>query len=141
MIELTESQAAVYGVVFTMVGALIGALSSVYAARLSAEKQHLYEQSARFIKEFVSEIILLRKAADDAYKIIGSSNIDRHKKAKVLFEPWVKKKELKSFHKAWDEYEHGIKTIAPGSLDNRKNECNDALKQIEKLLSYARTKG
>lgn len=77
MIEITPSQAAIFSIAFTMAGALIGALASVYAARLAAEKQQLYVESARFIGAFVHEIIGLRKASSDAYEIVDDAPIEK----------------------------------------------------------------
>jgi len=141
MIELTQTQAVTIGILFTIVGALVGALASIYAARLTAEKQQLYIESAKFIEAFISQVIALRKANQDAYKITSDEVITTQHKAKVRFEPWVEKKQIKSFHESWHKYEQSIKTQAPGSIDRRKAECDVALKQIEDLLSYTKTKG
>ena len=120
MIEITESQAAIFGIAFTVIGALIGAIASLYAARLTAEKQQLYVESAKFIVAFIGEIIALRKAQEDAYNIISDSVIAEHNKAKVRFEPWVTKSKITSFNETWSKYESSIKTQSPGSIDNRK---------------------
>lgn len=141
MIELTESEAAVWALSFTLVGALIAAFAAVYSARLAAEKQQLYIESARFASEFVNEVIALRKGKDDAFQIINDQVLASQHKAKVRFEPWVKKSKIQSFHDAWRDYENSPKTQSPGSVNNRKPECAAALAQIERLLSFARTKG
>ena len=141
MIELGETQAALLGIVFTLVGALIGALAAVYAARLTAERQHLYVESAIFRMSFVPEIIALREAAFDAFTILDEATMKRHMTAKVRFEPWVAKRRSESFARDWDHYVQSIKTTAPGRMDTRRADCAAALAQIEKLMSYAKTKG
>lgn len=141
MIEFTTSEAAIWALAFTLIGALIGALASIYSARLSAEKQQLYVESGKFIAEFINQIVELRKADEDAFKIINDEVLARQHRAKVRFESWVENRKLKAFHDAWYEYQTSLKTQSPGSLDRRKSECEAVLAQIDKVLSYARTKG
>ncbi len=141
MIELSATEALFVGSGFTLAGALIGALATIFSARLSAERHRLYEESARYRAEFVEEIQRLRAANEDAFRIIDDGAMARHRRAKILFEPWVPQRQCQEFQQAWDSYERGIKTKAPGSLDNRKAECDMVLSQIESLLSYATHKG
>lgn len=141
MIELSATEAALMGSGFTVVGALIGALATVFSARLAAEKQHIYTESAKFRSEFLNEIDRLRMANEDAFNILTDEVILRHRRAKTMFEPWVSGRKLVAFNQAWNSYERGIKTKAPGSVDNRARECKAALAQIEELLSYAQHRG
>lgn len=84
---------------------------------------------------------MLRAASEDVFRIIDDGILARHQRAKILFEPWVSRKNFKSFQHAWATYESGVKTKAPGSIDNRKTECDLALSQIDTLLSFATHKG
>lgn len=128
-------------VLFTLIGGLIGALSAVFSARLTAEKQQLYVESAKFRADFVEEIIKLRSGQNDVFRILDDEIMAKHQKAKVLFEPWVSTCNCKAFNAAWSDYESIIKTKAPGNVGNRRSECDAALKKIEHLLSYAKTRG
>lgn len=141
MIELSAAEAFFISSGLTLVGALIGALATIFSARHSVERQRLYEESATFRAEFVDEIQKLRTAGEDAFTIIDARAMNRHRRAKILFEPWVSRENFLSFQDIWEAYEKGIKTKAPGSIDNRKAECELALSQIESLLSFATYKG
>lgn len=141
MIELSATEAFFIGFGFTITGALIGALGTIFSARLTAERHRLYEESARFRAEFVDEIHELRVASEDVFKIIDDEAMARHWRAKILFEPWVPRHKFQAFQQAWDAYLRGVKTKAPGSINNRKSECDMALSQIESLLSFATYKG
>lgn len=141
MIELSETQAALLGIAFMLVGALIAALAAVYAARLTAERQQLYVESAIFRMAFVPEIISLRQASFDAFQILDEAAMKRHMTAKVRFEPWVARRRSQSFARDWDHYARSSKTTAPGRMDARGADCAAALAQIDKLMSYAKTKG
>lgn len=141
MIELSTSEAAVWTIVSTAVGALIAAWATLYAARFTAHRQRLYEESAKFRAAFINEIIGLRLADEDAFKVLSDEVLARHEQAKVLFEPWVGKAELSTFHAAWREYAESVKTVAPGSLNNRRNECLVQLERLENLIAFARHEG
>jgi hypothetical protein len=138
MFELSASDAALWGFGFTVIGALVGALAAVYSARITAYRQHLYEESAKFRSSFVEELIVLRHANEDAFKVISEGVLAKHQKAKVLFEPWVPKRQRSAFDSAWNEYSQSLNTVAPGSLINRKSECSASLARLEKLLAFAR---
>jgi len=145
MIQLSADDAAILGAAFTLIGAvvggLIGALATVFAARLAAEKQQLYVESAKFRAGFVEELIKLRSGQEDVFRIIDDGVMAKHKKAKVLFEPWVPRCKYKIFCAAWSDYESSIKTSAPGSINNRRPECDSAIVKIENLLAHAKTRG
>jgi len=141
MIQLSATEALLVGSGFTIIGALIGALATVFAARLAAERQHIYENSAKFRAEFVDEIRKLRTANEDVFRIINDETMDRHCRAKTIFEPWVACSRLKAFEKSWEDYECSIKTKAPGSLDSRVSECESTLSDIDRLLSFATHRG
>lgn len=141
MVQLSATEAAYISIMLTAVGALIGAFATVFAARLSVERQQLYVESAKFRAEFVEEIIKLRSAHEDAFKILSDETIAKHRKAKVLFEPWVSCCKAKSFEDAWSSYEKSDKTAAPGNINNRRNECDMALSQIKSLLLFATHRG
>lgn len=141
MVEISATEAALISIGFTVLGALIGALATVFAARMAVERQQLYVESAKFRAEFVEEIIKLRSAHEDAFRILSDEAMAKHKKAKVLFEPWVPHCQAKGFDEAWSSYERDVKTAAPGSLDNRKKECDVVLSQIESILLFATHRG
>lgn len=145
MIELSVVEALFISSGFTIlgavIGALIGALATVFSARLSAERHRLYEESARFRSEFVYEIEKLRPANQDVFRIIDEQAMARHRRATILFEPWVRGSKIKAFQRAWDAYEREVGTKAPGSIDNRESECKTALARINSLLSFATHKG
>ena len=145
MVQMSFDDAAILSATFTLIGAvigaLIGALATIFAARLTAEKQQLLVESAKFRAAFVEEIVKLRSAQEDAFRILDNTAVIKHEKAKVVFEPWVRPGKLNAFSNAWIDYERLIKTVAPGNMDNRKKECDSAVDRIEKLLAFAKGRG
>lgn len=122
-----------------LIGVLVGALITYFAAVRLAKKQQYYAAAGEFRAEFVNEIIRLRSASDDACVIIRSEVVERHKKAKVRFEPYLPKRKRQKFNDAWEQYENVfVRTKARGSIDNRRAECNVTLKQIESFLKFAK---
>lgn len=139
---MTDFGIAFLGIVFTLVGGLVGALATTYAARLTAQKQQQYVESGKFRASFVSELADLRSANGDVYKILHADAIKQHRIAKVYFEAWVPKCSLREFQEAWDEYEKNtVTTTSPGNLGKRSEECLTASVKLEKLLSFAMTRG
>jgi len=122
-----------------LIGVLVGALVTYFAATRLAKKQQYYVAAGEFRAEFVNEKIRLEAASKDAHEIIQSEVIERHKKAKVRFEPYLPERKRKKFNEAWEQYENGfVRTKSPGSLDNRRAECEVTLKQIESFLKFAK---
>jgi len=121
-----------------LIGVLVGALITHFTAVRLAKRQQYYVAAGEFRAEFVNEIIRLRAASDDACVIIQSEVVERHKKAKVRFEPYLSKRKRQKFNEAWDEYENTfVRTRSRGSIDNRRAECNVTLKQMESFLKFA----
>jgi hypothetical protein len=128
---------AVIGVAGAIIGAVIGAWASVYAARQGSNLQFRNFEMAKFRAEFVADILALRSADTDACQILNEETMRRHKRAVVIFESLLSSKNKSELWASWNEHERATKTKAPGSLDNRKDECNAALVRIQKVLAFA----
>lgn len=123
-----------------MLGALIGALSTLVAARFTWQQQHYNEAAAKFRAAFVEEIFLLRKGSEDVFRVLTDNVFARHEREKILFEPFLSRSELCALSKAWESYIDNPGSPAPGSLNNRPNDIQRALSLIEQLLSCAKPK-
>lgn len=123
---------------FTVIGALIGAFATYFAARNTWRNLQFNEAATRFTEAFVSEIIALRRANADVYRVLNDGALDRHERAAVLFEPYLSEAKRELLKEAWKSYADSLRSSAPGSLSNRPIECDNALNQIDRLMSFAR---
>lgn len=126
--------------IFTLFGALIGAFATYFAAKNTWQNLQFNEAATRFTEAFVTEVIALRRTDKDVYHVLTEVALDRHERATVLFEPYLSLSKRELLREAWKAYATSLKTAAPGSLNNRPVECENALAQIERLLSFARQK-
>jgi len=129
-----------FGAAFTIVGALIGALATFFAARLAWQRQSFNEAAASFRAAFVEETYRLRRGDVDAFRVLTEEVLARHERAKITFEPFLSESQRRVLESAWIHYLNSPKTAAPGSLNNRSAELKVALRQIETLLQYAQPK-
>ena len=121
-------------------GALIGALATFFAARLSWQNSRYNIAAAEFRSAFTHEIYRLQSANEDVYKILSDDAFERHEKAKIIFEPHLGKRGQAKLEAAWREYRHGIRSKAPGSVDNRRIENQAALRRVKRMLEIAKAK-
>ena len=128
------------GWAIALMGAVVGAGLTYIASINVVKQQNFFRSAAVFRSEFTNEINQLQKEEDDVYLIITSAVIARQRKAKVCFEYYLREEKRKKFNSAWGLYENvSVRTKAPGSSDNRHVECNDEIKRINSLLSFADT--
>jgi hypothetical protein len=123
--------------VFTIIGALISGAVGYFAARSTWRNVQFNEAASRFSEAFVSEIIALRKGREDVYRILTDEVLLQHERATVIFEPYLSKSDRELLQEAWRAYATATRTTAPGNIGNRKPECEAAIVQIERLLSFA----
>lgn len=122
---------------FTVVGALIGAVATLAAARFTWRIQHYNEAAAIFRSAFVEQIYRLRRTDVDVFHVLDEAAIAHHERAKIVFEPFLSGRELDHLNAAWKNYVQKPGTVAPGSLQNRPEEVRMALSKLESLLSCA----
>ncbi|HAX23236.1 MAG TPA: hypothetical protein DCY64_23520 [Hydrogenophaga sp.] len=137
---MTPEQTFWFGAAFTALGALIGALATLAAARLTWQRQSFNEAAAVFRAAFVEETYRLRKGDVDAFRVLTEEVLARQTRAKITFEPFLSAHERVTFEEAWVKYSTIPNTMAPGSLNNRPAEIREALRQIELLLKSAQPK-
>lgn len=123
---------------FTIVGALISALAGYIAARSTWRNLQFNEAAARFAEAFVSEIMALREGSTDVYRILTLEVLRQHEMATVIFEVYLSDSQRELLREAWKSYATAPRTAAPGSISNRRLECDASLIQIERLLSFAK---
>jgi hypothetical protein len=137
---MTPEQTLWFGAAFTVIGALIGALATLAAARLTWQRQSFNEAAAVFRAAFVEEMYRLRRGNVDAFLVLTDEALARHERAKIIFEPFLPSRARAALERDWKEYFNSPKTAAPGSLHNRPAELKEALRQIEALLRHAHLK-
>ena len=125
---------------FTVVGAFIGAIATLVAARFTWQSQHYNEAAAMFRSAFVEQIYWLRRGDVDVFDILNEKTLILHEQAKIVFEPFLSRRELARLNEAWKSYLEEPRTLAPGSLQNRPGEVKLALSKLESLLSCASRK-
>lgn len=123
---------------FTILGALISAFAAYFAARSTWRNLQFNEAAARFIEEFVEEVIALREGDADVYCILTREVLKQQEKATVIFEAYLSDSKRELLREAWMAYVTMVRTAAPGNCSNRRRECDAALMQIERLQSFAR---
>ncbi len=134
---MTPEQTLWFGATFTVIGALIGALATLAAARLSWQRQSFNEAAAVFRATFVEATYQLRKDERDAFRVLTDEVLAGHERAKITFEPFLSEAARSTLDETWHKYATFPKTAAPGSLDKRRAELSEALRQIEALLQCA----
>jgi hypothetical protein len=122
---------------FTLLGAVVGAGATIFAARKTAQHQQEFVESSIFRAAFVDALIALRRMDTDVFAVLADSVLSEHERAKVRIEPWVSRDKLPDFANAWALHAQSLMTRAPGSLRNREEECRAAVGRIEVLLSFA----
>lgn len=125
---------------FTIIGALIGGIATLVAARFTWQRQHYNEAAAVFRTSFVEEIYHLRKGDEDVFRILTPEAFARHERQKIIFEQFLGSTERQALEVAWVGYLNNRRTPAPGSLDNRPADLQRALSVIDQLLSCAKPK-
>ena len=135
-----ECQSEYFTLAGVALGALIGALATLFAARLSWQRFRYNEAAAKFRSAFTHEIYRLRKGNEDVYKILSDDAFEMHEKAKILFEPHLRRRSREKLESAWQEHRQAIRSRAPGNVDQRKIDNQEALERIERLLEVAAAK-
>ena len=124
--------------VFTILGALISAAVGYIAARSTWRNLQFNEAASRFNEAFVSEVIALRRGNTDVYCVLTDEVLMRHERATAIFEVYLSESKRELLQEAWRSYATATRTVAPGNVSNRGPECEAALVQIERLLSFAK---
>lgn len=137
---MSREQVAWLGAAFTVLGALIGALAMLVAARFTWQRQHYNEGAAIFRAAFVEEIYRLRNGNEDVFRVLTDDVIARRERQKIVFEPFLCRSEVRALNQAWKRYVDSGRTTAPGSLDNRPGEIQQALALIDQLLRCTKPK-
>lgn len=137
---MTPDQTLWFGAAFTIIGAIIGALATLAAARLTWQLQSFNQAAAVFRAAFVEETHHLRKGNADVFRVLTEEAFSRHERAKITFEPFLSEAQRGILEQAWITYTSFPKTAAPGSLSNRPGELAEALRQIETLLLCAQSR-
>jgi len=134
---VNATEIAVLGGAFTVVGAIIGAVASLVAARYTWRRLSYNEAAARFRAAFVETIFELRAGKQDVFKVITEQAVAAQERALIEFEPFLSDKERLTLKATWNAYKDGPHTRAPGSLDNRPNDIARAEKNLYALLNCA----
>lgn len=137
---MTPEQVVWISAAFTALGALIGALATLAAARFTWQRQHHNEAAGKFRAAFVEEIYRLRRGSEDVFRVLTDDVVARQELEKIIFEQFLTHSEIQALNGAWQDYFRSRRTAAPGSLNNRPNEVQRALSQIDQLLSCAKPK-
>ena len=135
-----ECQSEYLPLVGVVLGALIGALATLFAARLSWQRFRYNEAAANFRAAFTPEIYRLRKGNEDVYKILNDEAFERQERGKIIFEPYLSNKQQEKLEKAWQHHRHAVRSRAPGNVDQRKKDNKAALECINNLLAVAKPK-
>lgn len=93
--------------------------------------------------QFVDEILRLEEGSLDVPRVLTDEAYTKHLKAKIEFESYLGAVERKTFAEAWTrcfEYQGFFigQNVAPGRIDDRKNEIPKAPEIIQDLLFYAK---
>lgn len=140
MDNLDSIQVVWLGGAFTLLGAIIGAAATMAGAGFAVRRQHFNDAAAEFRSAFVEELYRLRQGKEDAFLIINDEALIRQEKAKIQFEPWIGRHKRKAFNQAWIVYATRPKTSSPGSLDQRQQELQETISEIDQLLFYSHPK-
>lgn len=114
---------------------------SFLTAKFILRKNLRVQANDKFRSVFMDELYLLEKANVDTYKILNDSAFEKHERAKLEFEIFLYKGEIKSFIGSWSKYRKYAQLtwgqqISPGSIDVREKECRKAKLHIKCLLEY-----
>ena len=137
---MSATEIAWLGAGFTVIGALIGALAALLAARLTWTHLHYNEAAAVFRAAFVDTIYLLREGKQDVYNIITSGVLADQERALIRFEAFLTPSAQTKLRTAWEQYSAGPHTSAPGSTDKRSKDVARAQANLRLLLQCAKPK-
>ena len=105
---MTANEIVWLGGVFTAIGALIGALAALLAARFAWQHLHYNEAAAAFRAGFVDTICRLRSGREDVFKIITSAVLVDQEHALIKFEAFLKPSERGSNDRACPKDRHAV---------------------------------
>lgn len=125
------------GAWFTILGALIGALATLVAARYTWRRQHFNEAAAHFRAAFVDTIYALRGGKMDVFLILTDSELADQERAMIRFEQFLTPAERVRLDAAWTQYSAGPHTDSPGSLDKRPGDIARTQANIQAVLKCA----
>ena len=102
--------------------------------------------AATFRAVFIDQIFMLKQnivtANEMVHSIITPAVLILHDKAKIAFEPFLSSAELEGLNAAWLQYFNSDyqppKVYSPGNVTDRKELSSIYLRNIEKLLEFAK---
>jgi hypothetical protein len=98
---MTANEIVWFGGIFTAIGALIGALAALLAARFTWQHLHYNEAAAAFRAVFVDTIYHLRSGREDVFKIITSAVLVNQEHALIKFEAFLSPSAQVKLSTAW----------------------------------------
>jgi hypothetical protein len=119
----------------------------ISAAQLEVLRcQDFNKAAAEFRAQFIAAEFRIRRSLDanleDVFRILTDNVIENHEMAKIAFEPYLSEAERTGLEAAWRAYTdpNWVPTAAPGSMDRRNRELQEAMKRIDVVLAFAKPK-
>lgn len=134
-----------------VIGALVGCGGTFIATYFILLKQRKLEAAAKFREAFIDEIALCKSSQKVEIKAVSFDALIKHEKAVIMYEPFLRKREVSSFKTVWKKYceNHSYRNMndwvpeggvnndnvfsAMSEIEQRKN----TLAFYQKIFSYA----